>query len=175
MVVTAFLGVIVMNISKTESSVIDTSQNLEWLGITLCTIVTFCHVFVSICIKKMNEHVHYMIQAAYFAYACLLVIIAVIILFPSWMNFSHYTFTDMLLFSLSGVVHYTGQTLTSMSYKNTDASKVTPFSYFSSIYLLIFDIFVFKYSFTFTDIIGITIVVLSLVLGYKFAQKKEKK
>ena len=158
-VVVAFIGVIVMNMTKTSSDTIETSDKKMIIGIILCSTSTSLAVFVTICIKKMNMHLHYMLNSCYFAYTLFGLSVCLVFAIPDYYNFSTYKFTDVVWFGLSGISHYTGQTVTSMAYAKADASKVTPFTYSSGLLLMTVDIVLFHYHFSITDVLGMGIVI----------------
>lgn len=162
-VVGAFIGVLVMNINKTDSSKIDTSNDLVILGIILCAFTTFLGTGVTLSIRLMNKHLHYLMNPSYFAFTLFAMSIVLLMVYPSIYNFEHYTTTSMTWFVLSGIVHYTAQTVTSVAYKYEEASKIAPFSYTIGIFLCISDIFVFGYKFSFTDILGVFMVIGALM------------
>lgn len=162
-VIGAFSGVVVMNVHKTNSSYIDTSDGLLWVGIFLCSLTTMFGVGVTISIRLMNQHIHYMLNSSYFAYTLFLLSMMLLLFAPDFYHFSHYRWQDVLLFALSGVFHYTAQTFTSMSYKYEEASKVSPLSYTIGICLLFFDMLMFGYQFSFSDISGVIMVICALL------------
>mmetsp|Transcript_20022 Transcript_20022/g.23221 ORF Transcript_20022/g.23221 Transcript_20022/m.23221 type:complete len:118 (+) Transcript_20022:639-992(+) len=112
----------------------------------------------------MNQHIHYMLNSAYFAYSLFLVAIVLVIIRPSWFNFEHYTFISVFWMCLSGVTHYVGQTLNSLAYKYAEASKITPLTYTGGVILMLADILVFGYAFNLTDVTGILIIFFALLL-----------
>ena len=114
-----------------------------------------------------------MLNACYFAYTLFGVSVCLVIFRPSIYNFGTYKFTDVVWFGLSGICHYTGQTITSMAYAKADASKITPFTYSSGLLLMVGDILLFQYSFSITDVLGIGIVISALVAGYLLSIKSK--
>ena len=63
----AWGGVLVMNISKTDSNKVDTSTELVTLGIILWWITTFLGAGVTLTIRQMNKHLHYIMNPSWFA------------------------------------------------------------------------------------------------------------
>jgi drug/metabolite transporter (DMT)-like permease len=154
-VIGALFGVLVMNINKTDSSKIDTSEKMVIIGIILCAFTTFLGTGVTLSIRLMNKHIHYLMNPSYFAFTLFLMSMVLLAFYPSIYNFSHYTVIDIVWFILSGLIHYTAQTVTSVAYKYEEASKISPLSYTIGIFLFISDIFVFGYKFSLTDIFGV--------------------
>ena len=159
----AFIGVILMNYHKTQSSKIETSSDLVILGIVLWLIAWVLGSASTIMIRLMNQHIHYMLNAAYFAYSLFIVALVLLVVKPSLFHFETYTFSNVFWMGLSGVAHYACQTLNSLAYKYEEASKMVPFTYTRGMFLMIPDIIVFGYDFYFTDILGIVIIFLSLL------------
>lgn len=82
---------------------------------------------------------------------------------PSMYHFGTYTMYDVVLFLISGVFNYMGQTLKSISLAYEDASVVTPFGYSQVLYLFVIDIVIFHYSFSLTDVSGALIITTCLM------------
>ena len=114
--------------------------------------------FVTVMIRRANKFVHDALSPFYFGILTYIEVMLLLVFIPSVYNFEHYTFFGVAMFLLSGIFNYTGQTLKSASLKFEDASVVSPFSYFQVVYLFIADILIFSYSFSSTDIIGVSII-----------------
>lgn len=101
---------------------------------------------------------------SYFAFTLFVMSLVLLAVYPTVYNFEYYRLSDMGWFILSGVVHYTAQTLASVAYKYEDASKLAPLNYTIGVFLFFSDMFLFGYSFSFTDIIGIILVITFLMM-----------
>ncbi|CAI2367937.1 unnamed protein product [Moneuplotes crassus] len=163
-VIGAFAGVVTMNINKTDSTKIETSDYLTILGVILCAGAMLLGVGVSLSIRVMNKHLHYMMNPAWFAFTLTLSALSLLIVYPSLFNFKHYTVIDMVWFFLSGVLHFIHQNFISIAYKYQEASKISPLSYFSGVFLLFSDFIIFGYEFSLTDYIGLVLVTGFLLL-----------
>lgn len=105
-----------------------------------------------------------MLNSIYFSYTLLVVSLVLLAVHPSIFNTVHYTYKDVMYFTLSGVAHYVAQTTQSLAYKYDEATKVTPIVYSIGLFLILIDIFVFQYNFNCTDMTGVIIVVASLAI-----------
>ena len=117
----AFAGVILMNYQKTNSSKIDSSYDLVILGITLCVITSILGSGSTIAIRIMNQRIHYMLNAAYFAYSLFIVALILVVVKPSLFHFETYSFRDVFWMALSGLTHYVGQTLNASHIENNSS------------------------------------------------------
>lgn len=160
----AFVGVLVMNINNTDSSKIDTSSSLALIGICLCAFSTFLGTGVTLSIRLMNKHLHYLMNPSYFAFTLFAMSMVLLVVKPDIYNFKYYSKMDVLWFVLSGLVHYSAQTVTSVAYKYEEASKIAPLSYTIGIFLFISDIFIFGYQFSYSDAGGVVMVIGFLLL-----------
>ena len=160
----AFIGIIIMNYKKTDSSKIDSTSELVTFGIILCSLNSVLASGSMLTLRKMNQYVHYMINASYFAFSLLILSFILLLFRPSLFHFEAYTFSSVFWMMLSGVIIYVGQTLGSIAYKYEEASKMSPFAYTSGIFLMIADILIFNYDFNLTDVIGILVVFISLLI-----------
>ena len=174
-VVGAFLGVVLMNISDTESSKINTTPEEVKLGImfSLLTMVLSCGVTISI--RLMNRHIHYMLGACYFAYSLLIGGGILLIIKPSLFHYEYYTFYDIAFLATGAISFYLGQTFNSLSYAYAEAAKVTPLNYSSGVILIIVDSLVFGYGFSATDFVGIIAVLIFLFVPILWQVRKSEK
>jgi len=163
-VVGALLGVMLMNINKTDSTKIETSHFLTILGIILCSITTFLGVGITLSIRLMNKHIHYLMNPAYFSFTLFGMSLVLLLLYPSIYNFKYYTVMNVIWLAVSGIIHFLGQNIISIAFKYEEASKISPLTYTMGIYLLISDIFIFGYKFSLTDISGVVMVIGFLLL-----------
>mmetsp|Transcript_4176 Transcript_4176/g.3921 ORF Transcript_4176/g.3921 Transcript_4176/m.3921 type:complete len:165 (+) Transcript_4176:627-1121(+) len=153
-----------MNINKTDSTKIETTDFLRILGIILCSITMFLGVGVTLTIRMMNKHLHYLFNPAWFAFTLFAFSLILLGVYPSIYNFEHYTWLDMGYFFISGVVHFIHQNLVSIAYKYQEASKISFLTYSSGIWLLLSDYIIFGYKFSATDYAGILMVIAFLLL-----------
>ena len=86
------------------------------------------------------------------------------IIYPTMFNVDFLTTFDVVMFLISGVFSVVGNNLRFLAFKHEEASKVSPFGYFEIFFTLLFDIFMFKYSFALTDVIGGIFILTKFVL-----------
>ena len=159
----AFFGVLIMNLNKTDSTKIETSEYLTSLGIILCSITVFLGVGVTLTIRLMNKHLHYLMNPAYFAFTLMFMALCLLVAYPSIYNFEYYTVADVAIMAVSGFIHFVAQNIISIAFKYEEASKISPLSYSVGVYLMISDFFIFGYLFSFTDVIGAGMVICFLL------------
>ena len=172
---TVFSGTIIMNLSKTTSEKLDHTDEEIWFGIILSLIATLAGVAITISIRQMNKHLHFMLNSTYFAFASFSFALILLVAQPDLYHIEHYTIMDIVRFGMAGGVHYVSQIFNSIAFQKAEASIVAPFTYGQGVFLMSVDIFVFHYSFSLTDVTGMFIVVASLYAGYRFSNINKTK
>lgn len=158
-VIGAFIGVVLLSHHEGSADSIN-----YYIGISLTSFTWLWATVVVIAIRVLNQHVHYALSPFWFGVTTSIMSILVLIFIPSAYNFSHYTFYDISFFLVSGIFNYLGQTCKSLSLKYEDASFISPFLYFQVLYLFIWDLLIFNYSFTLMDIMGSLLITVCLLL-----------
>ena len=167
-VIGAFMGVIWMNINETLSSKISTTSEEVKLGIMFSIFTMILSWGITISIRLMNKHIHYMLGACYFAYSLWIWGVFILLLKPSLFHFNYYTFQDIAFLATGAISFYLGQTFNSLSYSYVEAAKVTPLNYSSGVILIIVDSLVFGYGFSLTDYLGIAAIIIFLFVPIYF-------
>ena len=161
----AFVGVVVFNIHKNETKNV---SDLYYFGISWAFVTCFCFTIVTLWTKIINRENHWALSPLYFgitttseAFSLLLIQLTFgIRLF----NFSYYTYYDVSLFFLSGVLTYGGQAARSLALKYEEASYIAPVSYLQTLLLLICDLAFFGYVFNILDYTGATITLVWVLM-----------
>ena len=167
----AWGGVFLMNISKTDSDKINISSELVTLGVILCCITTFLGAGITLTIRLMNKHIHYIMNPSWFAITLFVMSFLLVIFYPDIYNFNYYTPIDIMWFGVSGALHFIAQTVTSIAYKHEEATKIAPLSYTTGIILFMFDVVLFSYEFSITDIAGLLIATVCLMIPVLYKLK----
>ena len=171
----AFLGVVVLSYNKNEG--LNGEDEYYYLGIALALLWWLCTAGVNIKLRVLGPHVHPGLSPVWYSISTIISVIGFLTFYPSIYNFSEYTIYDFTWFTLSGILIYVGLHFMSLAFKYEDAAFVSSFQYLNVIILTVFDIGVFHYSFSLTDIIGFVILwlwVCAPIIADIYYHNKEK-
>ena len=161
MIIGSFIGAALFTLHKNS---IPSEADNYLLGMILISFTWLTGTATAIFLRMMSQHVHFALCPVYFGFASVCISFALMIIAPSSFNFEYYTFYDWSLFVLSGVCNFIGQTSKAIAFKYGDASIVAPFCYFEVVVLFSFDILLFGYSFSITDLLGASLITVSIII-----------
>ena len=170
----SFFGVFLFTLNKNSTQ---DSEDGYFIGIAWVFVTCVFMAFVALLIRSLNQHLHYAINPFWFGVTTTIESFLLLLIYRDAYNFSHYTWRDSIWFMISGVFNYGGQMFRSLAYKYEDASFLAPFQYFQVLYLVVWDFFLFQYTFSTTDIFGgiiITFFLLTPMIQEALADKNKK-
>jgi len=148
------------------------------LGIFLVSISWIWSTVVNVTVRILNKHVHFSLSPFWISVTTVVQSIVIMWFKPSLFNFSHYTVISVFIMCSSGIFGFLSQSFKSLALKYGEASVMSPFGYLQVVYLFIWDLLIFHYSFNSTDIIGAALITLCLfgpVLYSIYSWKKSYK
>lgn len=119
---------------------------------------------MTLTIRQMNKYIHYLMNPSWFAITLFIMSLVLLPFHEYFYHFADYTPISVLWLVISGLVHYVAQTVTSVAFKYEEATKITPLTYTIGIFLFASDIVLFGYQFNVTDISGVAIAIVCLML-----------
>ncbi|CAI2373001.1 unnamed protein product [Moneuplotes crassus] len=156
----ALIGVYLLTMHKSGGS---GSNQYFFMGIFLVSISCCCETGINILLRILNKELHYTMSPFWFSMTTIFISGSLLCFYPTVFNFEHYTYSEISLFLLSGAFNYGGQVFNSIAFKHADASLLSPLQYFNVLYLFLSDIVIFNSTFTALDILGGSIVLVSLL------------
>ena len=147
----AFIGIFLLSLNKGSSN-----QNENIIGGLLWAFAgAWCESFIFVLCRMLNIYqIHPWLRPAYIGIVYIIFTALVLAFIPDYILFPYYTLSDFLYLSLSGFGNSYWIGFMALSLKYQSASKVAPLFYLENVFSLLSDIFVFNYSFSFTDYIG---------------------
>jgi len=134
-VVGSFLGVLLFSLHKNDSEAM--AGDHYYLGIVLVAFACIAGMIIVICLRIMNQHIHYILGPFYSAVTGCIQALSILILMPSLYHLSTMNSFEFWCLVLSGMSNYFGQLFASLAVKYEEASVVTPFKYSETFYLFL--------------------------------------
>ena len=164
----ACIGVVILSYNKNE----DEHGNHEYyyVGIALILISWIGAAGLGVILRILSMNIHPALCPTWYSISTLTSVVLFLIFYPSIYNFSDYSMESCSWFLVSGVLVYLGINFESWAWRYAEASFVASFLYLKIPILSVFDIAVFHYTFSLTDIIGF-VIILTWVLAPIFIIK----
>ncbi|CAI2372988.1 unnamed protein product [Moneuplotes crassus] len=158
----SIFGVYLLTLNKSEDP--EVASN-EILGYCLLVTSAFLYGLLFVILRTMSlNNVHTLISPLYFGLGTLLQNIFIMIFMPGLLHFEEYKGTNLICLGILFIGVVAGQFTFMASTKYTSASGLAPIAYSENIFTILADIVIFNYHFIFTDMIGIVIIALCLVI-----------
>lgn len=153
-VVGAFMGVVIVGLGRKDKI---TEGKHQIVGVITCFLSALSASVAYICMKKVNQEIHYIFSPYYLNIASLLLIIP-IYLIDSDLIHLHWTYKNMGYLFFIGLFALAGQILLSVAYKYGNASTVSPLMYINCLFNIFIDLLYFNFPFYWTDVIGAVLI-----------------
>jgi len=116
----------------------------------------------------MNNQMHYLYSVFYSGFSGFIIVFPIILVDTSLIHVKSYDRGDIILLSLASITETLGQLFLSLSLKFEEASKVSPLLYLTILFGFLSDILLFRYKFSFLEILGTFIIVVPILCQIYF-------
>ena len=161
-----FFGVMLLSLSNTNSSV-QSEYYLKIFAVLSCIYAAILIALSLVFLRSFNKVHNYLLYGFYYALALLSLSCILLLIYPTVFNFKHYEIKSISCFVISGCFNISLKTLSSYALKLEEASFLAPFMYLNPVVTFMFDIWLFKYSFSILDIVGAVVVIVFLIAKVK--------
>ena len=167
-IIWAFSGIVIIWASKSTGKVIEVEHYIQFIALMMAVGSAIWSAIVSIFLRFFNKIYSPILYVFWFPMVLSSLIYMMYFINPNIFNVKYYTIYDMALLFMGGIMNILYHLFSGYSLRYEDASKLASYSYSGPVILLLFDIWLFEYSFTVLDILGSTIVIAFLLMKQYF-------
>ncbi|CAI2367232.1 unnamed protein product [Moneuplotes crassus] len=166
-----FVGIVLINNPFAEQG----QGSNELAGILISSIGGLCSSIGWIVIRKMGGKLHFTVAPFYFSIGCTVTGVLFFLIDAQGTTYNvRYNWADILMILVVSMSSFLGQLMQALAYEYEKAAKVAVFYYFQIFLVFMYDLFIFKTSFGYIEILGAALtiscnfcVALLKFLGYK--------
>jgi drug/metabolite transporter (DMT)-like permease len=143
----------------------ETDRANAMYGYVMVIISSIIYGCLFVLLRMLNLYrINLIVSPLYFGIGSLTQNIIILLFFPHLLHFNSYDTHNLLCLMTMGIASVVGQLSMITANKYAPASKMSAISYLENVFTILADIFIFSYHFEFTDVLGITIIVVCLVI-----------
>lgn len=158
----AFFGIYLLTVNKPEAAVIGSNA---FIGYTLVLTAAWLYGLLFVVLRALNLYsINVLLSPFYLGVFTGVQTLVIFIFKRDMIHIETYDSVDWLLLCIIGIFCVVNQLAIMLAWKAAQASWMAPISYLENVFTLLADIFLFHYHFVSTDVIGMAIIVVWLLI-----------
>ena len=158
----AIFGIYLLTANKSDSVAVESNV---LLGYTLVLAAAWLYGLLFVVLRALNLYsINVLLSPFYLGVFTGIQTLFIFIFKRDMIHIETYDSVDWLLLCVIGIFSVVGQLTIMLAWRAAQASWMAPISYLENVFTLLADIFLFHYHFVSTDVIGMVIIVVWLLI-----------